>query len=266
MPTKSKKANNMKIAGLFVALVIGLIIISLFFKTLFLIKNSKFDGNHKFNIALSTKNGISVISFSPSNKSITTLLIREEVGKNNLAKSLGIPIDGQVFSNDNLTKNNLSFLLLKSVLFLGSSSKDLTIIDLIRLSLFSRTVSETSIYEKEFSNKFNDAQKSTIISLAFTDPNIYEENQIIEVVNATNIYGLGGNLANLVSNIGGNVVLVSSADKRETTSKIIYSGKLSYTAQRLSSYLNYPLEKKDKKNIFDVIIIIGEDKLKENKF
>lgn len=266
MPTKIKQANNMKLAGVFVVLVVFLIIFSIFFKTFFLIKNSKFDGSHKFNIAVVTKNETQIISFSPSNKSITTLLVKEEIDKENIAKSLGIPIDGEIFTNDNLTKNNLSVMLLKSALFLGNSAKDLTIIDLMRLSLFARTISESSIYEREFSNKFNSAQKSTIISLTFTDPSIYEENQIIGVVNATDVFGLGGKLANLVSHMGGNVVLVSSADKREKTSKIIYSGKLTYTAKKLSSYLNYPLEKKDKKSIYDVIIIIGEDKLEINKF
>lgn len=256
----------MKLAGLFILLVLGLIILSVLFKVIFLIKESKFDGSHKFNIEFITKDKVSVVSFSPLNKSLTILLIKEEVDKNNLSKSLGIPIDGKVFSKDNLTKNNLSFILIKSILPFGNSIKDLTIIDLIRLSFFSRTVSESSFYERELSSKFNDAQKSTIISLSFTDPTIYEENQTIEVINSTDVYGFGGKLANLISHMGGNVVLVSSGDKKERISKIIYSGEATYTVKKLSSYLDFPLEKKDKKSIADVIIIIGTDRVKQNKF
>ncbi|MEK7160089.1 MAG: LytR C-terminal domain-containing protein [Patescibacteria group bacterium] len=256
----------MKLAGLFILLVLGLMIFSLFLKLAFLIKESKFDGAHKFNIELMAKDKVSVVSFSPSNKSLTILLIKEEVNKDNLSKSLGIPIDGKIVSEDNLSKNNLSFILLKSVFPLRNLVKDINIVDLIRLSMFLRTVSEASVYERELSDKFNDVQKSTIISLSFTDPTIYEENQTIEVINAAKVYGIGGRLANLISHMGGNVVFVSSGDKTEKISKIIYSGNLTYTVKKLSSYLNFVLEKKDKKSIADVIIIIGTDRVGSSKF
>lgn len=266
MPQKNKEGSNMKLAAIFVLLVLGLMILSVFFKLAFLIKNSKFDGTHKFNVLLITKNKQSVVSFSPSNKSFTLLFINDKEAKENLSKFLGIPIDGKIISEDNLSKDNLLFVFLKSVFPLGNFVEDLTIIDLIRLSVFLRTVPEASIYEREISNKFSQAQKSTIISLSFTDPAIYEENQSIEIINAAKVYGAGGRLANLISHMGGNVVLITSADKQEKISKIIYSGKVTYTVKKLSSYLNFALEKKDKKSIVDVIIIIGTDKAESNKF
>lgn len=266
MPKKYKKKGNMKLAGLFLLLVSGLVIFSVFFKIIFLIRDSKFDGSHKFNIEFIAKEKVSIVSFAPLNKSLTVLLVKDEADKDNLSKSLGIPIDGKVVVKDNLTKNNIPLVLLKSVLPVGNLSKGLTSIDLIRLALFSRTVPDTSIYEKEISNKFNDAQKSTIISLSFLDPTIYEENQTIEIINSADVYGLGNRLATLISHMGGNVVLVSSGDKKEKTSKIVYSGEITYTVKKLSSYLNLVLEKADKKSIADVIIIIGTDKIDQNRF
>lgn len=265
MPKKYKKEGNMKLAGLFVLLVLVLVIASIFFKTIFLIKDSKFDGNHKINVEFVANKKITVVSFSPSNKALSLLLIKNEIDSN-LSKSLGIPIDGKITIKENLEKSNIFPILLKSSLPFGNSINDLTTIDLIRLALFSRTVPDTSIYEREISAKFNEAQKSTIISLTFSDPTIYEENQTVEIINSANVFGLGGRLANLITHMGGNVVLVSSGDKEEKNSKIIYSGKLSYTVKKLSNYLNYAIEKSDKKNIADVIIIIGTDRIGKNRF
>nr|MBI5455893.1 LytR C-terminal domain-containing protein [Candidatus Levybacteria bacterium] len=267
MPKKNKKKSNIKLAGLFVLLVLGLVILSVFFKIVFLIRDSRFDGIHKFNIEFIANEEINIVSFSPLNKSLTMLSVKDKIdNKDNLSKSLGVPVDGRIITKDRLTKNNTFLILLKSILPFGNSIKDLTQIDLFRLALFSRMVSDVSISEKEISSKFNDAQKSTIISLLFSDSSIYEENQTIEIINSTDVYGLGGRLANLISHMGGNVVLVSSGDKIEKASKIIYSGKLTYTVKKLSNYLNMPLEKSDKKSIADVIIIIGTDKAEGDKF
>lgn len=266
MPQKNKEGSSMKLAGIFVLLVLGLIILSVFFKLAFLIKNSKFDGTHKFNVLLITKDKQSIVSFSPTNKSFTMLLINDKEAKENLSKFLEIPIDGKIISKDNLSKDNLSFIFLKSAFPFGNVVEDLTIVDLIRLSVFLRTVPEAYIYEREISDKLSQTQKSTIISLSFTDPTIDEENQSIEIINATKVYGAGGRLANLISHMGGNVVLITSADNKEKISKIMYSGKVTYTVKKLSSYLNFALEKKDKKSIADVIIIIGTDRAESNKF
>lgn len=266
MPQKNKKKSNMKLAGLFLLFVFGLIILSVVFNIIFLIKDSKFDGNHKFNIEFIANDNLSIVSFSPSTKSLTMLSIKDEGDKNNIAKTLGIPIDGRIILKNNLSKNNLTLVMLKSVLPLGNKIQDLTLIDLIRLSLFSRTVPDGSFYERELSNKFNDAQKSTIVSLSFSDPAIYEENQTIEIINSAEVYGIGARLANLITHMGGSVILVSSGSKKEKTSKIMYSGELTYTVKKLSEYLNFPLEKTNKKSIADVIIIIGTDRVGGSKF
>ena len=267
MSRKKQAAKNLKLAAVFVLLVLGLIFLSLFVKTLFIINGSRFDGLHKFNIEFAGKNKVSLVSFSPQAKSISILNIKKNKDQNsNFAKSYGIIIDGKISLKNDLSNNNISATLIKSIFPFESSLKDLTIVDLIRLFLFSRTVSQNFIYERELLDQYSQAQKSTLISLTFTDPQIYQENQNIEIVNATGIYGLGGRLAALINNLGGNVVLVESNDKEINNSKIIYSGEKTYTVKRLGEYLGFSLEKTDKKGIADVIIIVGKDKAEGSKF
>ncbi len=265
MPKKNGRSNNMRLAGLFVLLVVGLIVLSSIFKIVFLIKDSRFDGAHKFNIEFVGKNTISFVSFSPQGKSISILKVNKN-GDGSLSKTYGIIIDGKVVLKNDLSSKNISTTLIKSVFPFGNSVKDLTIIDLTRLFLFSRTVSQNSIYERELLKQYNKVQQSTIVSLSFTDPQIYQENQSIKIVNATNVYGLGGRLATLINNLGGNVILVTSEEKEIKTSKISYSKEKTYTVKRLEEYLGFPLEKMDKKGIADVIIIIGKDKAENDKF
>lgn len=266
MSKKNGRSNNMRLAGLFVLVVVGLIILSSIFKIIFLVKDSRFDGGHKFNVEFIGKNKVSIVSFSPQGKSISVLNVNKNTKDDTFSKSYGIIIDGKIILKNDLSSKNISAALVKSVFPFGNSVKDLTILDLARLFLFSRTISQNSIYERELLGQYNEAQKSTIMSLSFTDPQIYQENQSIEIVNATDIYGLGGRLATLINNLGGNVILITGKEKGINTSKISYSGEKTYTVKRLGEYLNFPLEKMDKKGIADVIIIIGRDKAQTNKF
>jgi hypothetical protein len=255
----------MRLAGLFVLVVVGLIILSSIFKIIFLVKDSRFDGAHKFNIEFVGKNKVSLVSFSPQGKTVSIL----NVGKRNddaYSKSFGIIIDGKIVLKNDLESKDISTTLLTSTFPFGNKVNGLTTIDLARLFLFSRTVSQNSTYERDLLEQYNEAQKSTIISLSFTDPQIYQENQSIEIVNATSVFGLGGRLATLINNLGGNVILVTSEKKEINNSKIKYSGEKTYTVKRLGEYLGLPLEQMDKKGISDVIIVIGKDKAENDKF
>jgi hypothetical protein len=265
MSKKSGRSNNMQLAGIFVLGVVGLIILSSIFKVIFLIKDSRFDGVHKFNVQFNSSKVTNIVSFSPQAKSISILSVSNTSTKN-FAKQYEILVDGRITSKNDLREKNISSILLKSILPFGNKVENLTIIDLVRLTLFTRSVSQNSIFERGFIDSYNEAQKSNVISLSFTDPHIYQENQSIEVVNATSTFGLGTRLALLISNLGGNVILVTSEKKEADNSKIIYFGEKTYTVKRLGEYLNFPMEKTEKKGIADVIIIIGKDKLNKLKF
>jgi hypothetical protein len=264
MPKKKQKKDNLKLAAIFAFVVLGLVFLSLVVKLVFLIKDSKFDGNHKFNVVFSGDNETDVVSFSPGSRSISTLKLPK--ASQNISMLLEVPIDGAIKVKGNLNIKSMSSILFKVNLPFGNSTKNLTFIDLLRLSLFTRTVSSNALYERELSNGLSQSQKETVISLTFTDPDIYQENQTIEVINATQVNGLGARLASFIANIGGNVILVSSSDNPADKSKIIYYGEETYTINKLSSSLHIPEEKTNQKGIADVIIIIGKDISQEKEF
>jgi hypothetical protein len=88
----------------------------------------------------------------------------------------------------------------------------------------------------------------------------------MQIINASDVSGVGGRLANLVVNLGGDPILVTTAGNAQNASKIIYYQTKSYTVKRLSSYLGFPAQESDKQGISDITIIIGEDKVNKLNF
>ena len=256
--SRTKNGSNLKLAGLFIVIVLGLILISGLFKLLLIVKESKFDGSHNFIVSFVGKNRTQVVSFSPQNRTISILDVESKYN-NGLAKILEVPIDGIINLQDS-DKNNISSTLLKSAFSFGASLKKITILDSFRLFLFYKTVQQNNIYERQLASSLNDAQKATVTTLSMTDTSVYQENQAIQVINASDVPGIGSRLAALIINIGGNVVLVSTLDKTVQNSKIVYFGKESYTVKKMSSYLGISPENSAQRGVADVIITIGTDK------
>jgi hypothetical protein len=257
---KKQENSNLKLAGIFVVFVLGLIVLSTFFKLFLIVRSSRFDGTHNFIVNFAGEKNSRIVAFSPKNKSLSILDVSNS--NDNFAKSLEIPIDGKIVTGD----QKITSALLKSVLSLGKPLNNLTILDALRLLFFSETISANNINERELSVSLNDAQKTTIISLSFTDASVYQENQSIQVINAADTYGIGGRLAMLITNIGGNVILVSTSDQTVQASKIVYFGEESYTVKKLSEYLGFSAEKSGNRGVADVIITIGKDAINSSKF
>jgi hypothetical protein len=245
--------------------VFGLIIISLLLKFLLVVRTSKFDGIHSFIINFSAEGDNRIVAFSPQNNSISILNVENKNIQKDFARELEVPIDGSI-NFQNSKQYDVSSAIIRSALSMKHSLSGLTILDAVRLFIFSKGVSKNNLSTRDFSGNFNDAQKSTILTLAFTDPTIYQENKSVEIVNAADVYGLGNRLATLITNIGGNVVLVSTSDKIIKSSTITYYQNKSYTAKKLSEYLGIPAVESDKKGVADVIITIGEDMANSTKF
>lgn len=262
---RTKNGKNLRLAGLFVMIVLGLIVISAFFKFLLIVKNSRFDSSHNFIVSFVGKNKVEVVSFSPQNRTLSILDFDSKYNHINITKSFGIPIDGTIISQDP-NSSNISSILLGSVTSLGQPLKNLTVLDAFRLFLFCKTIPQNKIFDRQLSSELNDTQKSTVITLSLTDPSIYQENQTIQVINASNIYGLGTKLAMLITNIGGNVVLVSTSDEVIQDSKIVYYGKQSYTVKKISNYLGILPQQSSQRGVADVIITIGKDKAEDPSF
>lgn len=262
---RTKDGKNLRLAGLFIIIVLGLIIISALFKFLLIVKASRFDGSHNFIVSFIGKDKEEVVSFSPQNRTLSILDIDSKYNNQDLTKTFEIPIDGTVVSQ-NINSDNISSTLLKSVVSLGQPLKKLTILDALRLFLFCKTISQNNIYERQLSVGLNDAQKSTVINLSLTDTSIYQENQTIQVINASSVPGLGARLAMLITNIGGNVILVSTADQTLQNSQIAYYGDKTYTVKKISNYLQIPAVASYQRGVADIIITIGKDEANSSSF
>lgn len=265
MTHTKKEANNLSLAVIFIGVILFFISLSILFKMFFLFRQSQFDGSNKFNVQIVDSKKTEIISFSPKENSISVLKLDRRV-EGDLSKNLEIPIDGIiVFKNYQFNDSNISSALIHSIFSFGNTRFKLTSIDLIRLTLFSRKVPRNSIYIKELMQNYTDTQRFNVLYLIFKDPLIFTENNSIEIINATDVFGLGNRLATLISAIGGNVIFVKSQDP-QSKSKIQYLGNKNHTIERISKYLNFPAEQIKSRGVSDVIITIGKDSLKNLKF
>lgn len=256
--------KNLKTAYVFSAVVFTLILVSLIFKIIIVIKNSNFDGANRFTLGVFESSETAVLSFSPKNSSIFLLKIKGQTVRGEIGKYLQIPIDATLSANQNITKNTLPSDLTRILFNLKDANTNLTVVDLLRLSFFARTVPPSSVEEKVFLTQERE-EIQTIASSYFTDPQIVEDKQSIEIVNSTDIPGLGNRLANLITNMGGNVILVSTADN-DNASSVGYWGDKTYTVSKLSSVLGFATKKISQKSIADLIIVIGKNSRENLRF
>jgi len=90
-----------------------------------------------------------------------------------------------------------------------------------------------------------------------TDNEISNENVTIQVINATDIPGLGGNVAQILSLMGANIVEVSTALNAQDNSKIQYYGGQTYTLQKIAGLLGFPVSKLSTQPIANIVITLG---------
>ncbi len=262
---QKQQGKTLKFAILFCALVLLLILISIAVKTLILIKNSSFDGQHRFNVGIFQQAQTSVVSFSPATHSITIVNLKGEP-INNISQHIGLPIDATLkTTNMAIDKKNIASDMSEILFHYNDKNTSLTIIDALKLWLFAKDIPADFIYQRDTTA----SDVLTINSFAssfFIDTAISDEKTTIEIINATSVYGLANRLAAFIANMGGDVVLVTTSDNPTQTSQILYSGDLNYTVKKLSKILGVKPEKSSKRDISDVTIIIGKDVLSSLKF
>lgn len=247
--SKRKSSANLQFAAFFFVLVGATILLSLILRVFFLLKESKFDGSSHFSLEVRNSK-TQFLSFSPQSSDIKILTFQ------NTSAPFEIPKDAQITASSEINSKNLKSSLFE-MMFEFPRHKEINIVDVFRLLLFSETVKDSSITQKEVTNKTEKTEIDSIISKYFQDPKIIEEKLSIEVINATDISGLGNKIANLVVNMGGNVILVSTGDmKKESTVEYIAD---SYTADKIAKILKFKKTKKESmgKSLTDITVIIG---------
>lgn len=268
----SGNRQSLKTAFIFIILVVVLIFISLVFKIIYIINQSKFDGLHRFTIGIyNNSSKINVISFSPDKHSISFLEITSKGDKENLkdfniTKNLAIPIDGVVKYRVKKEKIDSSVDSQMTTIFLNfrNVGTNLTIIDIARLWYLSRTIPNRFVSLEKI-----DLSKDTIsnkISSIFIDNIFLLEKNSIQVINGTDVSGLGNRLARVITNMGGNVISIITSEEEIENSEILYIGEKTYTAEKLSKILGFKTSKIEMGGISDITIKIGKDSLSELKF
>lgn len=250
----AEKKSNLRPVYYFGLLLLFIIVISFVFKTFDTFKKSKFDGDNRFTIAIKNNKKIDLLTVSPKDKTISKLEIKnisEEQFKNSF-----LPHDASVEKLDNAdgVKPIFSSLLNKY----RNIDTDLTIIDVLRLKMYSNDIESENIKESSVIN-LEDEELDKILQTYFIDPKIVDEKKTIQITNSSNIAGLGNTLAKYLTSIGANVVLVNTSQSEELESKIYYNGE-SYTLDKLSKILDIEPEEKNVNSISDITIIIGKDK------
>lgn len=254
---KKNQGKNTKIGIYFFVFVLGVVLISLLFKGFLIVKNSKFQDDSRFNFLISNNKESEIVSFLPQNHSVSVLKIEGKI--ENIHKFLEVPIDGEIGSPFLVLNKPISQVL--SNIFFGFKDvkTNLTVIDIFRIFLFTKTTSPGNFTQRTVSANSDEAALDKISSILFSDPKIADENLSIEIINGTAEHGVGNRLARLISNISGNVVLVSTAPHQEDKSVILYFGKKTYTLGRLKKLLGFEFMENKSQSISDITIQIGKD-------
>jgi len=253
------KKNNTKIAVFFVIFVCLVILASLIFKAVRVVSQSKFDGNNRFTISVSNNKNLKIASFSPSTRSISILKLDGEVKKLDIRRLLGIPIDG--FVEADFLETNIDATALMSSILLGFKNikTDLTIVDVLRLFLASKTTPARNVVVLDISTSEESTNVDKIIGHLLSDEKIEEEDQTIEIINTTSVTGLGARLGRLITNMGGKVIQISTEESLQKNSLILYNGRKTYTVKKLNKVLGFNTIQIGKQSIADITIVIGED-------
>lgn len=257
-----KKKSSLRAGILFLSALIFLILISLIFKGIDVIRRSNFDGKNAYAFSVDQKDGVSVIHISPYDSTAAFVrILPNEINKDNLSEELAVPISSYIKSEDYLG-NNPKDIILKVLFSYGRTDTDLTIIDLVRLSMLVPSNLKKTTINIDWDGKTID---STIKNF-FRDPRIEEEKVSIEIVNSTGEQGIATRMGRLITNMGGNVVLLKNSEKNEKHSSVSYFGEDGYTVKKISKYFDIEKRKNLEKGISDIVITIGEDLIDSGKF
>ncbi len=254
MKSKEKKQNT-GLGVVFIFLVACIMLIAFLTKAFQIYKNSSFDGVNNYNIANLSSRGWKVISISPQNSMLT--IIKISTKDEAKFKQLEIPVDLYSRLDEEIDKYDAKALL-RSILAETSANP----FDIFKINLFLKTTTLKSTESIEAD--IEDSKSLKMISENLSNPSFLREKLTIEVINATGEAGVGSLVTRLIANMGGNVILVSSANNNQKTSEIQTQEENSQTVKKISRILNVRVTKMTPP-LSDVKIIVGEDLLPKFK-
>lgn len=263
---KSKSGKNTKFAIIFFVLIGVIVMSSLIYKAVSLVARSRFDNHHRFNVLLSDSKNIKILSFAPDENLISSLQIKDSNNNLDIYKFLEIPIDATILTDSENFNKDIPSLLGSAVLNYKDNHSGLTVVDVIRLLLFAKTVKTESVHSDELATDLDESERDKILAALFEDDKISNEKVSIEIINAAGEQGLGNRIARLITNMGGNVLIVSTSSDLENKSYISYKGKKIYTLEKLKNLLGFEMIDKNQQEIGDITIRLGKDYQNYNKY
>lgn len=267
--SEASKKSNLKLVFLF-CLFIGLLVLgSIALKIIFLIAQSKYDGVHRFTITVAApqnkgdKKSIAIYSFAPDAKNITVLSLKGDIVHESLiGRYVGLPIDAQIAFSRPLSDSPDGVLLASLERF--DTKTNLTIIDILRLFLYTKSVPAHSVIQKELitdtkEKSLDEGEIDRIVAPLFIDAAIAQERMSIQIINGTDTPGLANRLGRVLTNMGANVIAVSTSEPILPKSIIEYYGEKNYTVEKIMKIFGFTPRNVQKPGISDIIIKLGKD-------
>ncbi len=266
--TTTEGSKSLRKAIFFCVAVILLIFFSLLFRLTLLIKEGTYDGSNRYTLSI-IKDGTqsSIVSFDPEQNTVGILRLSGSRQNKTIQQLISVPIDGSItLSSDMSLSEDPSSLLLSILLKPGLKKEKTNEVDIAQLILFSKKLAPKDISLKEIKLPAESSQIDEVASQLFADAAIVDERISIEIINSTDVPGLGRRLERLIKNTGGNVVAVSNATTVLPKSKIVFFKKESYTSMKLKQILQYMTEPTTKQSIAEITIYIGDDQRNSRSF
>ncbi|MGI8420623.1 MAG: LytR C-terminal domain-containing protein [Candidatus Levyibacteriota bacterium] len=264
-----QSSKSLKTFYIYSFIVFLLILISLIVRGVILFEQNIFDPVHHFILTVQQKGTVKeIISFNPQIPAVSVLRVDDKnIPYKTLAKEYGVPSDGYIQLDDSMPlTTDPTALMWTSIMHAATLDSNLTIFDSVRLFLMSKNVATNNEISTDVSLKNHNIMNTNEITQALTDLDIASESISIQIINATNITGMGQRLGRILTNTGANVVDVSSAKNSQKETTIAYFGDSSFTLTHLQKLLHVTPTKLTKQPIANIIITIGNDKRNTSAF
>jgi len=257
-----KTLNYIKV---FLLVVFVAAIVSLSYKTLVSFKNSTFSYG-TYNLLIIRQDAY-LIHIDVSQKKLQIVkfgnLGKQMVGKTRVYETLkiGMPLDAQIISKQNagivINDSFLNFQTLAALLFAHGDYKldNLDAVDIIKIFFATKGV----LSSDRMVTTVNSSQNGYVSenSMNFTDREIFNDGESVEVINATDVDGLGNEFSTALKNLGYNVVSVKSGESGK--SSISTDNVNTVSLRRLKTVLAFPVLKKAPGSVSDITITLGKD-------
>lgn len=265
----SEDNRSLKTFFLYALVVFVVIVVALLIKLFYLVQQSKFDDKHHFTIALVRNEKVEkILGIDPSTNSVSLLDIKgEKISRSQLGETLAVAPNATIQITDDFPQENDFTKIMTDIAWRYSFVKsDITIYDISKLIFASKSVPLANKTTEQLQLPNKEILTDKVISDLFTDETLLSERVSIQIINASEVPGMGKRLERVLSNMGANVVAVSTAGTSEKTSKIQYFGEETYTLQRIKDLLHFSSSSLEKQTIAKIVITIGADSTSTKSF